>query len=113
LCRKTKEIIGEKNISEYLKPSGGNGVFLDYLPKETYSCDIEPEDDRIHKQDYLTLNLDYKKGRCIIGNPPFGRSNVMSVKFYKKSIQLGDYISFIQPISQLNNTNSMYEFDLI
>lgn len=111
--RKTKEVIGEENITEWLEPSGGNGVFLDFLPEGTYSCDIEPEDNRISKQDYLGLNLDYKKGRCIIGNPPFGKGNYTSVKFYKKSITIGDYIAFILPISQLNNNMYMYEFDMI
>lgn len=72
---KTKEIVGMDNITEWLEPSGGNGVFLDFLPQGTYSYDIEPEDGRITKQDYLELNLEYKKGRCIIGNPPFGRAN--------------------------------------
>ena len=49
----------------------------------------------------------------IIGNPPFGRGNSMSVKFFKKSIMIGDYIAFILPISQLNNNIQMYDFDLI
>lgn len=110
---KTKEIIGEENITEYLEPSAGKGVFLNYLPENTLAYDLYPEDDKIIKQDYLELELPYKKGRCIIGNPPFGDRNVLSVKFFKKSILLGDYISFILPISQLNNDQKMYEFDLI
>ena len=110
---KTKEIIGENNISEYIEPSAGSGVFLDYLPRGTLSYDIEPEKENIIKQDYLKLDLDYKKGRCIIGNPPYGARNTLSVQFYKKSIQLGDYIAFILPISQLHNNQQMYEFDLI
>ena len=110
---KTKEIIGEENITEWLEPSGGNGVFLDYLPDGTYSCDIEPEDDRITKQDYLELELEYKKGRCIIGNPPFGHMSKLMIKFFKKSIKLGDYIIFIMPISFKDNTKQVYEFDLI
>ena len=110
---KTKEVIGENNISEWLEPSAGSGVFLEYLPKNTLAYDLFPENELVIQQDYLTLDLDYKKGRCIIGNPPFGDRNNMSRAFYKKSILLGDYISFIQPISQLNNTKSMYEFDLI
>ena len=57
--------------------------------------------------------MSYKKGRCIIGNPPFGTGNTLSVQFYKKSICIGDYISFILPISQYNNNQQMYEFDLI
>lgn len=110
---KTKEIIGEENITEWLEPSAGAGVFLNYLPSNTLAYDIEPEDDRIIKQDYLELDLEYKKGRCIIGNPPFGDRNSLSVKFYKKSIQIGDYIAFILPISQSNNDQKMYEFDLV
>ena len=113
IVNKTKEIIGEKNITEYLEPSAGQGVFLDYLDKPYLAYDIEPEDDRIVQQDFLELELEYKKGRCIIGNPPFGRSNTLAVRFYKKSIQIADYIVFILPISQLNNNMQMYEFDLV
>lgn len=115
VVNKTKEIIGEDNITEWLEPSAGNGVFLDYLPEGTLAYDIEPEDNkgRIIKQDYLSLELEYKEGRCVIGNPPYGKGNYLSVKFYKKSIQLGDYIIFILPISQLDNNMYMYEFDLI
>jgi hypothetical protein len=113
IVNKTKEIIGEKNITEYLEPSAGQGVFLDYLDKPYLAYDIEPEDDRIVQQDFLELELEYKKGRCIIGNPPFGRGNTLAVRFYKKSIQIADYIAFILPISQLNNNMQMYEFDLV
>ena len=111
--KKTKEIIGEENITEYLEPSAGKGVFLDYLPKDTLAYDIQPEDDRIIKQDYLNLDLEYKKGRCVIGNPPFGDRNALAVKFYKKAIVECDYISFILPVSQYNNNQKMFEFDLI
>lgn len=113
IVNKTKEIIGKENIIEYIEPSAGAGVFLDYLDKPYLAYDIEPEDNRIVKQDYLELELEYKKGRCIIGNPPFGERMYLAQQFYKKSIQLGDYISFILPISQLWNNNSLYEFDLI
>ena len=37
----------------------------------------------------------------------------MAQKFYEKSVEIADYIAFILPISQLNNTQSMYKFDLI
>ena len=113
--KKTEEIIGRENITEYLEPSAGSGVFLDYLPKGTLAYDIEPEDykNRIVKADYLSLDLEYKKGRCIIGNPPFGVKNNLTVTFYKKSVQIADYISFILPISQYNNHIKLYEYDLL
>ena len=91
-------------------------MFLDYLDRENVpylAYDIEPEDNRIIKQDFLELELEYKKGRCVIGNPPYGTRNTLSVQFFKKSIQLSDYIAFILPISQFNNNQQMYEFDLI
>ena len=110
---KTKEIIGEDNITEYIEPSAGSGVFLNYLDKPYLAYDIEPENNKVKKQDWLSLELDYKQGRCIIGNPPFGNRNTLSVKFFKKSISISDYVSFILPISQLNNNQQMYEFDLI
>ncbi len=110
---KTNEIIGKENITEYIEPAAGAGVFLDFLDKPYLAYDIEPEDDRIIKQDFLTLDLEYKKGRCVIGNPPYGRCLNLAQKFFKKSIELADFISFILPISQLNNTQSMYQFDLI
>ena len=113
VVNKTKEIIGEENITEYIEPSAGKGVFLNYLDKSYKAYDILPEDDRIIKQDYLTLDLEYKKGRLIIGNPPYGNKNHLYKTFYKKSIQLGDYISFILPINQYKNISTLYEFDLI
>ena len=113
IINKTKEIIGDENITEYIEPAAGAGVFLDFLDKPYLAYDIEPEDDRIIKQDFLTLDLEYKKGRCIIGNPPFGRGNSLSMAFYKKSIHICDYISFILPISQYKNNVQLYDFDLI
>lgn len=110
---KTKEIIGENNITEYIEPSAGAGVFLQYLDKPYQAYDIEPDGNKIVQQDYLSLGLLYQQGRCIIGNPPFGENNNLTVRFFKKAIHEGDYISFILPISQLNNDIKLYEFDLI
>ena len=110
---KTYEIIGENNISEVIEPSAGDGSFSLQIPTTCWAYDIEPEHESIVKQDFLQLNIDYLYGRLIIGNPPFGTRNTLSVQFYKKSIQLGDYVAFILPISQYNNNQQMYEFDLI
>ena len=115
---KVFEIIGEENISEIIEPSVGNGSFLhhtEYLPHFAY--DIEPECGskftHIFKQDYLSVDIKYLEGRLIIGNPPYGRCLNIAQKFFKKSVEIADVIAFILPISQLNNSQSMYEFDLI
>lgn len=108
---KTFEIIGEENITEIIEPSAGNGSFSNQLDCIAY--DLYPEGDNIIQQDYLELDLEYKRGRLIIGNPPYGKSLNLAVQFYKKAIYQGDYISFILPVSQFENNIKMYEFDLI
>ena len=37
---KTNEIIGKENITEYIEPAAGAGVFLDYLDKPYLAYDI-------------------------------------------------------------------------
>ena len=105
-------IIGSSNITEVIEPSAGNGSFSNQIDN-CIAYDIDPDNDDIIKQDFLSIDMDYKKGRLIIGNPPFGDRMCLARRFYKKSTELGDYIAFILPISQLNNTSSLYEFDLI
>lgn len=112
LIETTYRIIGKDNISEIIEPSAGNGSFSSQI-ENCIAYDIEPENDGIIKQNFLELNLPYKKGRLFIGNPPFGDRNRLSVQFFKQCISMGDYIAFILPISQLNNNQQMYEFDLI
>lgn len=109
---KTFDIIGVDNITKIIEPSAGNGSFSNLLPN-CLAFDIQPEHPNITQQDFLNLDMSYSKNCLIIGNPPFGERNSKSLAFFKKAIQIGDYISFIQPISQLNNTLKMYHFDLI
>jgi hypothetical protein len=108
---KTIEIIGKENITSIIEPSAGNGSFASQINCDAY--DIQPESDNIIQADYLKLDIEYQKGRLIIGNPPFGSRMNLAQKFFKKSIQIADWIAFILPISQLNNSGSMFEFDLI
>lgn len=109
-----EEIIGEENISEIIEPSAGDGAFFhhpNFFPH--FSYDIKPCCEGIIEGDYLAQDIKYLEGRLVVGNPPYGRCLSLAQKFYKKSIELADYIAFILPISQLNNIQSMYEFDLI
>lgn len=108
---KAIEVIGADNVTDVIEPSAGDGSFSNQIECTAY--DIEPEHEGVIQQDYLALDIDYKSGRLIIGNPPYGRCMNLAQKFFKKSVELGDYIAFVLPISQLNNTQSMFEFDLI
>lgn len=113
---KTIEVVGIDNITHVLEPSAGNGSFIHPIKDkfESYSFyDISPEHDEITKCDYLELDREYTKGSLVIGNPPFGNRNTLIVKFFNKSVEICDYISFILPISQLNNQRQLYKFDLI
>jgi hypothetical protein len=107
---KTLEIC--KDITEIIEPSAGDGSFSLNIPN-CIAYDIEPEHESIIKQDFLKLDIEYKKGRLFIGNPPFGNKNLLVRKFYTKCVELGDFISFILPITQLENTQSLYKFNLL
>ncbi len=99
-------------ITETIEPSAGNGSFSLQIPN-CIAYDLEPEHESIIQQDFLKLELPYKKGRLFIGNPPFGKGTVLSNRFAKKCFKSGDYVAFILPICQLNNKQGLFEFDLI
>lgn len=109
---KTFEIIGKENISEIIEPSAGDGSFSLQI-ENCIAYDIEPHHESIKRQDFLDLKMEYQKGRLFIGNPPFGIKNTLTMSFFKHCINFGDYIAFILPISQLNNIDQLFEFDLI
>lgn len=115
LINKSIEVIGIDNISEFVEPSAGNGSFSNILSKikPTVAIDIEPECKDIIEADYLSYKIEYKKGRCVIGNPPFGSKMLLARGFFNKSIMEGDYVAFILPISQIDNDVFLYKFDLI
>lgn len=114
--QKTLERIPIEDISEIIEPSAGDGAFISQLQelKKTLTCyDILPENKNIIKQDFLKLEIPYKKGRVVIGNPPYGPSGSLFKKFLKKSSQIADYIVFILPVSQFENTASFKNGKLI
>ncbi len=101
---KTRELLKDIEIKEWLEPSAGAGAFLPFLQdKPLKAYDLIPDAEGIVQADYLQLDLDYKKGRVTIGNPPFGRSGNTMFAFLKKSLDISDYVAFILPISQYNN----------
>ncbi len=109
---KTYEIIGD-DWDRIIEPSAGAGAYLKYLPKDTLAYDIAPEADGIITQDYRTVELPYMEKSLVIGNPPFGRANKLSVQFVKCSLKHSPYISLIQPISQLNQNRTMKDTELL
>ena len=112
LILKTFNLIGKENITEIIEPSAGDGSFSTQI-QSCIAYDIEPENSSIIKSDFLKLNIEYKKGRLFIGNPPFGVHNKLVIDFYNKCCECGDYIAFILPISCYQNDIKLYKFDLI
>jgi hypothetical protein len=111
---KVKEIIGEENITEWVEPSAGSGSFShQILGCKAY--DLYPQHEYIEQVDFLELDLGgHKKGRCFIGNPPFGGGSGLLLKsFYDKCCDNGDYIAFIQPPSYYNNYTRFNKFEIV
>lgn len=115
----TIKALGTDSFSEIIEPSVGSGSFLQY-DKLTplFAYDIAPEcvsneGTTVITGDFLEQEIGYLPGRLTIGNPPYGRCMYKAQAFYKKATEIGDYVAFILPISQLNNTRSLYAFDLI
>lgn len=110
---KVKELIGEENITEWVEPSAGSGSFSHQL-LGCKAYDLYPQHDYIEQQDFLELQLDYKEGRCFIGNPPFGGGAGRLIKqFYNKATEMGDYIAYIQPASFYNSYSIHKKFEII
>jgi predicted RNA methylase len=89
-----------------IEPSAGNGSFIAGIKSITNNFrfyDLEPENDEIIKQDYLSYDYNIVKNEFnkihIVGNPPFGRQSSLAMKFIKKSCEFCDTISFILPKS--------------
>lgn len=82
-------------VSECIEPSAGNGSFSLQLTGNCFSYDIELEHSSIIQQDFFTLPLELKQGRCFVGNPPFGRFSHLLKKFISRSAEFGDYIEYI------------------
>lgn len=103
-----KKYVIPNDFDVIIEPSAGNGAFIAGIKSLTYNqifYDIEPENEEIIKQDFLTLDI-RKTGLYgtenkvhIVGNPPFGRQSSLAIKFIKKSCEFADSISFILPKS--------------
>ena len=95
-----KMCIQQLNLKAYdriIEPSAGNGSFSKQIPNcEAY--DLVPEDNSIKKQDFLEFKAD-KGNILVIGNPPFGHANDLTLKFIKKAAEFARTIAFIVPSS--------------
>lgn len=110
---KTFEVLGKDTWERIIEPAAGAGAYLEFLPEHTLAYDILPDAEGIVEQDYRTLVLPHMIDSLVIGNPPFGRANKASVQFVIASLKHSDFISFIQPVSQLNQNRTMKDTELL
>lgn len=110
---KVYEVIGKENITEVIEPSAGCGMFSLQIPG-CKAYDLYPQSEYIEQADFTKLELEYKKGRLFIGNPPFGGSARKLLKtFYNKACDAGDYIAYIQPASFHNDYSIFNRFEIV
>lgn len=97
-CEKLKDLNVDESILSYIEPSAGAGAFLDVLPENrTIALDVEPRDDRIEEQDYLTWSPSKEQSYVVFGNPPFGLRGQLALKFVNHSHNFADFVCFILP----------------
>lgn len=76
---------------EFYEPSAGDGSFLDACKNRGLAitgADIYPMREDILQVDFLEDYVDLT-GKIIIGNPPYGFKNAMTVKFINRAFELG------------------------
>jgi hypothetical protein len=92
--------LGENELNyTYVEPSAGDGSFLNVLPQHRrIGMDVEPKNEEIIEQDYLTWNVSQTDIKyVVIGNPPFGLRGHLALRFINYSSQFADFVCFILP----------------
>lgn len=82
-----------------IEPSAGNGSFLTQLPTEKrIGLDLSPQHPEIIQQDFLQyIPPPTEDPILVIGNPPFGRTSSLAIKFFQHAAQWSNVIAFIVP----------------
>ena len=88
-----------------LEPCGGTGEFIKGFQrngvkdKNIVSYDIEPKHSLVKLGNYLETDFSQHKDLVCITNPPFGRANSLSKKFFAHAATHCEYICFLIPKS--------------
>jgi hypothetical protein len=82
-----------------VEPSAGSGNFYTKLPTNKVGLDILPEHPDIIKQDFFDYIPDQNiyKNILVVGNPPFGKSSSLAIKFFNHAAKWSNVIAFIVP----------------
>lgn len=121
-----QQLLKHININDYdtiIEPSAGSGSFLKQLPSRTIAYDLSPDNDQIHKMNWInnqdidgTINDELfikdkssffnanKNKILVIGNPPFGKNNKIAKAFINEAGKFADTIAFILPRSFMKDS---------
>lgn len=94
------QLLKELDLYSYslvVEPSAGNGAFSNLISNCT-ALDIEPENEKIIKQDFFTF-IPKQSNVLVIGNPPFGEQSTLAIKFFNHAAEFASTIAFILPKS--------------
>lgn len=82
---------------QMVEPGAGRGAFLALLPIGSFGCDVEPMCAGIYTADFLTLGFNSGRPIACLGNPPFGRSAKLAIRFFNHAASYSEVIAFIVP----------------
>lgn len=95
-------LVGGLENRTVLEPAGGTGAFVKAAKAaratKIVALDIEPKARGIKAADFLQTELALRQA-VTVSNPPFGRNNSLSVRFFNHAADTSDYIAFIVPKS--------------
>lgn len=103
-----QEVMNHINITDMnlLEPAGGTGEFIEGFRRFgiadscILSYDIEPKHSMVQKASFFDVEITKGTRPLIcITNPPFGRANSLSKKFFNHAAKSCDYICFLVPKS--------------
>ena len=81
-----------------LEPSAGTGNFYNLLDtNKRIGLDLEPKATGIIQTDFFDWVPPANKKIITIGNPPFGKSAGLAVKFFNRAAEFSDTIAFVIP----------------
>ena len=93
------------NVDNYrfIEPSAGTGSFYDLIETTNkLGFDINPKHPAVSKRNFFSY-LDFfvmpPPPTIVIGNPPFGYQNQLTIAFINHSALFSDFVGFIVPLS--------------
>ena len=81
-----------------LEPSAGTGSFYNLLDRQRrIGLDLDPKALGVIKTDFFDWVPPQDKRIITIGNPPFGKSAGLAIKFFNRAAEFSDVIAFVIP----------------